>query len=225
MVTWPGHPPPSRPVVSGNTGLNCHLSELISHIIDPIAFEQDGSEVDSTDDLLYRIGKMNERIKNGEVDSVPQLNDKATVNTENIEKEVTIDDANTGQSERFKTGDIRNFGVCGKKTKDFDSDSNKQRLRDSIDRLRNSRQKGSLLPNLKDRLKASKMIDVLEEGDIIKLPRSHDAKSKMVNKQRSTGISVVGSDVVSLFPSLKNVESYVLRRFRDYYTVMCFLQL
>ena len=27
-------PVPSRPVVSGNTGLNCHLSEMISHIID-----------------------------------------------------------------------------------------------------------------------------------------------------------------------------------------------
>ena len=40
-------PPPSRPVVAGNCGLNNHLSELISHIIEPITTESIGCEIDS----------------------------------------------------------------------------------------------------------------------------------------------------------------------------------
>ena len=56
-------PPPSRPVVSGNNGLNCHLSELISAVIEPIAYEETGNEVDSTDDMLARIKEINEKIK------------------------------------------------------------------------------------------------------------------------------------------------------------------
>ena len=38
-------PPPSRPVVAGNCGLNSHLSELVSHIIEPITMESPGCEI------------------------------------------------------------------------------------------------------------------------------------------------------------------------------------
>ena len=50
-----GKPVPSRPVISGNSGLNCHLSEMISMIIDPLAYEHNGNEVDSTDDMLDKL--------------------------------------------------------------------------------------------------------------------------------------------------------------------------
>ena len=55
-------PPPSRPVVAGNSGLNCHLSELLSKIVEPIAFEETGNEVDSTSDMLARIANINEKL-------------------------------------------------------------------------------------------------------------------------------------------------------------------
>ena len=48
--------------MAGNSGLNCHLSEIVSSIIEPIAFEELGNEVDSTDDMLARIIKINESI-------------------------------------------------------------------------------------------------------------------------------------------------------------------
>ena len=43
-----GAPVPSRPVVSGNKGLNTHLSELISEILEPVALNMQSVEVSST---------------------------------------------------------------------------------------------------------------------------------------------------------------------------------
>ena len=57
-----GKPVPSRPVVSGNSGLNCHLSEVISMIVEPLAFESEGNEVDSTDDMIDKIQKLNVKL-------------------------------------------------------------------------------------------------------------------------------------------------------------------
>ena len=65
---------PSRPVVSGNNGLNCHLSELVSLLIEPVAFEHDGSEVDSTDDMLAKINELNSRLSNP-IKTSSELND------------------------------------------------------------------------------------------------------------------------------------------------------
>ena len=59
-----GRPVPTRPVISGNSGLNCHLSELNSMIIEPPAFEHSGNEVDSTDDMIEKLGKLNAILEN-----------------------------------------------------------------------------------------------------------------------------------------------------------------
>ena len=58
-------PPPSRPVISGNCGLNCHLSELISHVLEPITRESPGPEIDSTTEMLSKIDMFNESLLNG----------------------------------------------------------------------------------------------------------------------------------------------------------------
>ena len=50
-----GNPPPSRPVCNGKSRYNCHLSELISMILGPVAQEAAGSEMNSTGDLLSSI--------------------------------------------------------------------------------------------------------------------------------------------------------------------------
>ena len=52
-------PPPSRPVIAGNSGLNMHLSELISKILEPIAEEAGGFEVKSTGDMMEKIQSLN----------------------------------------------------------------------------------------------------------------------------------------------------------------------
>ena len=52
-------PPPSRPVV--NMGLNCHLSEMLSSILEPITSDANGSEIDSTTEMLARIESLNSK--------------------------------------------------------------------------------------------------------------------------------------------------------------------
>ena len=51
---------PKSSVIYGNSGLNCHLSQLISYIIDPVAY---GNEIDSSDDMISKIKGMNDKIK------------------------------------------------------------------------------------------------------------------------------------------------------------------
>ena len=54
-----GDPVPSRPVVNGKSGYNCHLSEVLSMVLGPVAKEATGSEINSTMDLLSRVDSMN----------------------------------------------------------------------------------------------------------------------------------------------------------------------
>ena len=76
-----GKPIPSRPVVNGRAGYNCHLSEILSMILAPVAKNACGSEIESTGDLLSRIQAINEKLSqvksNSEVSSSPTnfLND------------------------------------------------------------------------------------------------------------------------------------------------------
>ena len=52
---------PSRPVVNAKAGYNCHLSEVLSLILGPVAKEAAGCEFNSTGDLLSKINDINER--------------------------------------------------------------------------------------------------------------------------------------------------------------------
>ena len=78
--------PPTRPVVAGNSGLNCHLSEIVSSIIEPIAFEETGNEIDSTNDMLARIEKINKNLSNtNSIGPTKSLKEKVEVAAETIE--------------------------------------------------------------------------------------------------------------------------------------------
>ena len=76
-------PVPSRPVVSGNSGLNCHLSELIAQIIDPITYESEGRDVDSTDHMLSKILSLNSNLK--------EMNASSEENISNLSVSVDFD--------------------------------------------------------------------------------------------------------------------------------------
>ena len=60
-----GTPVPSRPVVSGNKGVNTHLSEIIAELLEPLVFKLGGGEVSSTEEALYLIDDLNKKINNG----------------------------------------------------------------------------------------------------------------------------------------------------------------
>ena len=58
-------PVPSRPVVSGNKGVNTHLSEIISEILEPMIPDLGGGEISSTEEALYKITEVNKSLDDG----------------------------------------------------------------------------------------------------------------------------------------------------------------
>ena len=59
-----GPVPPTRPVASGNRGMNIHLSEIVSEILEPVADSYKGShEVISTEDLIAQLLKVDKSLE------------------------------------------------------------------------------------------------------------------------------------------------------------------
>ena len=56
-------PVPSRPVLSGNSCLNTHLSELVSEILEPISTRITSAEITSTEEALNKLTELNELVK------------------------------------------------------------------------------------------------------------------------------------------------------------------
>ena len=74
--TWSyesGKAVPTRPVVSGNSTINTHLSEMISEIIEPVALESNGAEIQSSEEALHLIDWYNERNLSGRTDEYNYL--------------------------------------------------------------------------------------------------------------------------------------------------------
>ena len=185
---------------------------MIAQIIEPISYEQVGNEVDSTDDLIDLIKKLNERIENKNLSTPKSDNPTNDIDERIVVEDVFVDnDVEKGDIEPqgYSKGDIRNFGRVGYKTDDASKEQNKLRLRKSINDLRDKRLKGSVLPDVAVRMKATRMIDKLFDNEMIESPKG---VSVNVKKQKDSGISIVGSDVKSLFPSLKAIETARLAR-------------
>ena len=62
---WSGEdnsPPPTRPIAGGNSGMNIHISEVLSEIVEPLVDTYEGGqEIISTEDCKARIEIMNEK--------------------------------------------------------------------------------------------------------------------------------------------------------------------
>ena len=58
-----GTPPPTRPVVGGNSGMNTHLSEVLSWALEPLAdsIAKKSSEVISNEDMRSKFDKCNKK--------------------------------------------------------------------------------------------------------------------------------------------------------------------
>ena len=84
-------PPPSRPIVSGNSTVNTHLSEFISEIIEPLALEADGAEIQSSEEALHLLDKHNERIQSGlKMNVLDNFNEQISYNsTTNLTRQDT----------------------------------------------------------------------------------------------------------------------------------------
>ena len=223
-------PPPSRPVISGNAGLNCHLSEIISLLIEPVAMESKGFEIDSTNEMLSKIDNLNSKIASFLGKEYPGSKNPSPENTENVDfpargpktpvsqssspeklAKISTNKKSVGKaSKSYGKCDIRNFGLVGEKTNLTSADKVNQQLRERVEQLRNKKPKSGVIPNIFDRLNAGEIVDKLEKNDPIFV------SSKQVNElgkaQITDQLAIVGADVKSLYPSLKNVEIARLAR-------------
>ena len=89
---------PSRPVVNGSAGFNCHLSEVLSLILGPVAKESLGSEINSTNDLLSTIEKVNTQITNLSKErsssNLSKQSLRQTTKPKSADKSLPVDDSN-----------------------------------------------------------------------------------------------------------------------------------
>ena len=117
-----GAPLPTRPVVGGNSGLNCHISELLSQIIEPVASASNGSEVDSTIEMLKRLEDLNLKLEDPSFSVVPEKSDpEVPVDNQTADTELTqkSEKSPTEKKARKRT-DIRFYGKEGKKSAAID---------------------------------------------------------------------------------------------------------
>ena len=102
------------------------LVRIDQKIIEPIAYEQEAKDIDSTDDMLNLITKLNARIKESKelhsnvpcVDQRNSLSDSCSVSSANSEVlQGMMKDLSENQrvsqdmmNSKYEPGDIRNFG-------------------------------------------------------------------------------------------------------------------
>ena len=85
-----------------------------------------------------------------------------------------------------------------------------------IERLREMRERGTVVPNMKAKLWATRLVDQLEgkkDGIIIREKEMEKCYLPPKQKKREDGYSIVGTDVKALFPSLKDVECARMARY------------
>ena len=172
--------------------------------------ELDGCEIDSTLEMLGKVDCLNEKLSNKTAQSMvddcglTDIPDALPVDcsVKRIEDGLKLPGKNKG--------DIRSYGSKGSKTKVDCPVKNKSNLRDRIEKLRKSR--SPLLPDIKDRMTAGMLIDKLEGSETIGLPDCKETLKCLGVKQKLNEMCILGSDVVSLFPSLKGVETARLTR-------------
>ena len=172
-----GTVPPTRPVVGGHVGINVHISEIVSDILDPVVDNYVGSrEVISTEDLLARVELLNEKNKNWST---------LTYWGELIEEE------------------YRSCGVC-LGTEDYVWDENKPELCvcDEMDTI-DDQGRVMITASAMRALRRHKW-EILMRWDPTDKDRIITASEALPEdvQDRSLPMIVIGSDVVNLYPSL-----------------------
>ena len=84
-------------------------------------------------------------------------------------------------------------------------------LPDKLERLRQQTDKNGVLQDIPSRMTAGWVLDKIIGENPIELPGKSPGQHEL-KRQKLEGLSVVGADVCSLFPSLPNVETARMAR-------------
>ena len=128
-------PVPTRPVISGNKGINTHLSELLSELLEPVSFTIGGGEIASTEEALHKINNANDMILRhedmNEIDALEELSQNDIPHKQlcrdNISPQ-TDDDSNMCQ--RFNLANVSGNTVLTDLTLDSEEEEVYQTLQD-----------------------------------------------------------------------------------------------
>ena len=190
-----GTPPPTRPVMGGNAGMNTHLSEILSWILEPLAnaMMSKSSEVISYVHIKHKIDKLNEQ----------------------NEGWTQMDETPAGESQEINQLLDAAPGLCGCEECMSKDDLDKpleeepacqeseplQFVTDSV-RQRGNRNKARLIREKREAMK---------EKRTNKFKRCDRVKSTEIDNQwvqdRGQRMVIIGSDAVSLYPNLTKQES------------------
>ena len=218
-----GTPPPTRPVMGGNGGMNTHLSEIISWLLEPIAnsMMKNSSEVISDEDLLNKIDKLNDDNKDWkpETEKSEPIGDSEEMSNKLEEapglcgcddclgEDMSSRDDQPGASNTNHAGTTNSkeqgkgsskHTAGGEQTGHY-SGSPCSGTEDGISR----RNKLSLLLKEKREKLKQKRTNAFNRCDRV---CSKDVDQEWV-QDMSRPMVVIGSDAVSLFPSMAKLES------------------
>ena len=108
-------PSPSRLVCSSNGGVNRHISEIISYVLEPLAHSLEGADIDSTGGMLEKIERSNEMFRKGDTEEI--LDIKKKINTYKERKEVGDFSLNLKEKRIKRLRDIKVKGTVIPKMK------------------------------------------------------------------------------------------------------------
>jgi len=174
---------PSRPVVNAKAGYNCHLSEILSIILGPVAKEAAGFELNSTGDLLAKVNDINGKIvSNSSVDSI-EFQTKSPVSDSQHDRSILEDDCRftkqTQQSvslcsaESFVNSDDVWCNHCQKCNRTAPTMNEVNQAKDLIKKVTNKKVNSAMhvTHNLRSKLKASRAATKLYHRCCLKSPQ------------------------------------------------------
>ena len=205
-------------MASGCVGMNLHLSELLSQVLEPVANAWTGGmEVISTDDELNKIDSLNERnrqakeLRQADSDNSGSLADMVHTDDERGESD-SVDSDRTeveGRSDPPYT-DSSSDRAEPEQLSGANHDSDKEEgMNNKERRMNRGRRMREMRKNLADSRKRKQYRNLagddewLEELD--RLTSSKEVASDMV-QDRSKPMVIIGADVDALYPSLEADE-------------------
>jgi len=140
------------PVCGGNKGFNCHLSELLSLLLEPTGHAMKGKDIESTSELLSKVEDLNEKMKH----KYNSHGERVNINEEDVkDKDKTMSEENVNNKKEEKKKEVVK-DLKREKTK-FDIDLKELRVK----YLRNLKLRGTNIPNIKSKLWAARIQDEL----------------------------------------------------------------
>ena len=155
-------PPPSRPVCSGNQGLNRHIRqfqspyEAVSMVLESVCHAIEGNDIDSPSGLLEKLDVLN---KESSKEFANEPRNKSTGEKDSNQVRNTTEIANCDK--------IKTISTARNRRRDGDVRFGEELKQERIKNLRNMRSSKNALPNFRAKLWATRLLGEQMNGESI----------------------------------------------------------